>query len=596
MASISREESARVKPGHYCYRCEDLGIAGSEWQWEKPLSNWICSNLSQHDRLPGDRGLTSEVSDPGETWQIAKPKKARLDLYRIPPKEDAQPWPLYYLDPGHQVLITPDGQSQALDTTAIVPLLEMVARDPKQRVLVVGGDDATNSLKREWCGQAARAGWEVIDQHKDRKLLLFKRAGQQVNMYASALWFSHIPDADTLKAAYEQLENLLRMQFNLKSYHLVSTPTKAGKDLLLHSLPFEKVYPALPEAERELLYTIGYQGRMETIKLPTRVSIDDLYCLDGTFMYAACVAHLPVGEFLHDKPGDTAPRSEDRYIPGFYRATFRIPDDWAHIGLIKTSKERYESPDSQRYPNKPGMLITNWVSYEELYLAQSQGWEVTVHERLIFPDTHRITDPLATWIKHLRQIREAAKRGAYGRLSSYIADGDRAITLGTVGTFNRHQVVERHTVTYAEAGRIPAGVQALPQPYGIDYWLPKRLAATKWSHPEWALTAWGRARAKLARVALQLPYDSLLALRTDGIWTNARPGAYDNRDKLIADDDPERAKKLLTPGSWRVKNEYHASKAAPDSNAAMVSLIQELRATQEDQVAEFETDTEGDEE
>src|SRR5260370_26622572 len=141
------------KPGAYCYRCEDLGIAGSEWQWEKPLSNWICSNFSQHDHthLPGNRGLTSVLgaSDPSETYQVEKTKKTRLDLYRIPPKEDARPWLLYYLDPAHQVLITPDRSRQELDTTAIVPLLEQVAREPKQRILVVGGDDATNSLKRE---------------------------------------------------------------------------------------------------------------------------------------------------------------------------------------------------------------------------------------------------------------------------------------------------------------------------------------------------------------------------------------------------------------------------------------------------------------
>ncbi len=580
MNSIS---PSRPKPDHPCYRCEQPDT----WVYDRLMGNWRCRRCYPDKNDPP---IGSETDEP------AKPKKDRLDLYRIPPKEDARPWPLYYLDPGRKALITPDGSRQELDTTAIVPLLELVARDSKQRVLIVGGDDATNSLKREWCGQAAKAGWEVIDQHKDRRLLLFKRNGQQVNMYASALWFSHIPDADTLKAAYEQLERLLRTQFNLKNYHLVSTPTKAGKDLLLHSLPFEKVYPALPEAERELLYSIGYQGRMETIKLPERETISDLYCLDATFQYAACVAHLPVGEFLHDKPGDIAPRSEDRYIPGFYRATFRIPDNWAHIGLIKTPKERYESPDAQRYPNKPGTIITNWVSYEEMYLAQAHGWEVTIHERLIWPDTHKITDPLATWIKHLRHIREAAKQGTYGKLSPYIADGDRAITLGVIGAFNRHRAAERHTVSYAEAGRIPTGAPYLTRPYGIDYWLPKQLTATKWAHPEWSLTAWGRARAKLAAMALQLPYDSLLALRTDGIWTDTRPGTYDNRGKLIADDDPERAKKLLAPGSWRVKNEYHTAKAAPSSNAAMVSLIQELRATQEDQVAEFETDTEGDEE
>jgi len=37
--------------------------------------------------------------------------------------------------------------------------------------------------------------------------------------------------------------------------------------------------------------------------------------------------------------------------------------------------------------------------------------------------------------------------------------------------------------------------------------------------PQWSAWVWGMARWKLNKAALSLPYEQLVALRTDGIWT-----------------------------------------------------------------------------
>jgi hypothetical protein len=496
---------------------------------------------------------------------------------------------LYFLDRGNKELIHGD-VTISLENVRLSTILELVQGNGSHSIFVVGGDNAANSISREWLNEVVSYGWTITDQHKDRKLIICKRDKQKITLYASSLWFANIPDGHTAKSAYKQLGNVLRDEFKLPQFELMSTPTKAGKDLILRTLPFKADYPVLAEKEMRQLHAIAYQGRLETFST-LQIDLQDIYCLDGTFMYAACLARLPVGICVHDSPSPE-PNTDDRYIPAFYLATFTVPANWYHIGLIKRPKERHESPDAQSYPNTPGTIITNWVSYEEMYLAIRHGWKVEIHERIIWPETHRTPDPLATWIKHMRLIRTSGKQGKYGDLSPYVADGVRAMTLGPVGAFNRHYAFERHSVPTSEANKVPQGAPFQLVGTRVDYWLKHELPVTKWSHPEWSLCVWGRARAKIASMALQLPYDSLLALRTDGIWVNRKPDEYDSRGNLIESNDSERGGKLLTPGSWRVKEEYHRQVQSPQTNAQFVRVMQDLREAKADEVNEWETESE----
>ena len=65
--------------------------------------------------------------------------------------------------------------------------------------------------------------------------------------------------------------------------------------------------------------------------------------------------------------------------------------------------------------------------------------------------------------------------------------------------------------------------------------------------PHWAAWIWGNARTRLTRAALALPFDSIMALRTDGIWTT-----YD-----VSQDENPIWQDTGKPGSWRKKYELH---------------------------------------
>jgi hypothetical protein len=181
-----------------------------------------------------------------------------------------------------------------------------------------------------------------------------------------------------------------------------------------------------------------------------------------------------------------------------------------------------------------------------LALAIDNGWHIKIHERIVWP--HPDTDPLATWRKNLVELRSEVD-------DSLLQAAIRSIVLHTIGSFHSYLTFEeRHT---------PIG-QMLPDSYpkgSFDRLLAPTIRENVWREvkplsspdrqkfvrPEWSATVWGRARRRLSDFALQLPFEDIVCLMTDCVWSASLP-------EWVSTDDNVKPgvfrKKDYIPGSW----------------------------------------------
>src|SRR5205085_2209322 len=117
---------------------------------------------------------------------------------------------------------------------------------------------------------------------------------------------------------------------------LQSTPATTGRVLWLKSIPAGTEWEPLPADVQELIRSTSGQARREVRRVGG--TIDGLVCLDGRFMYAACVWGLGAGLVAHDDQQLTAADFVrggcHRQVRGRYRVRFAVPGDWRHVGLL----------------------------------------------------------------------------------------------------------------------------------------------------------------------------------------------------------------------------------------------------------------------
>jgi len=233
-----------------------------------------------------------------------------------------------------------------------------------------------------------------------------------------------------------------------------------------------------------------------------------------------------------------------------------VPRDWAHIGILPC-REQGETT----YPHEPGREFYGWCTGAEVQVALVHGWQVWASDLIHWPDTGR-HDVMGVWIKQLRSLRERAERQvlAGDRLAPLVVAALRNLVVHTVGSWNRVSRIDEGYVPYGQEATIPAGGIPLPDALG---WAWKRnvLRLDEWSHPEWFGTVAGRVRAKLAKMALQLPPQDIVRMATDGMLITDRPP-----ESLVTD--------LGTPGSWRVKWHLPFPLAAPRSQGEVNAILE----------------------
>jgi hypothetical protein len=416
-----------------------------------------------------------------------------------------------------------------------------------ETVYIVGCFNAASTPKIEWF--AAPLGWERSSYHRNPLIAVYKRDRQRVHIYGSAQWFGECMDLQLVRRAYSRLRALLKGNFG-DAVNIMGTPARTGLDLIERSLPeriVDKVtgqrepyvWPVLPEDIRQVIeHNIG-QGRMEMLRQgPNTPQVDKLYIEDAFWMYAACCRRLPSPPVQHDMISEFA-----GYRQGFYRAEFQVPVGWSHIGLLPTW-----NPRDRRtiWPSRPSTYwYTSYCGAEELRLALEKEWPVRIKERWLFAEGDGLAvDPLRNWIDKLRQIRAACTDEREGAdLGPLLRGAIRSICIKAIGGLHRkgrYQVVETPLRRLAD---IPDDADIIWRTETHIRWrkpIPLDPSMAHFAHPEWSACIWWRSRARLARAALELPRETIIALRSDALaltfdpgWRGERPGEF--RLKRVVD-------------------------------------------------------------
>lgn len=470
-------------------------------------------------------------------------------------------------------------QTLTLDGPRASDLLGFVAslRDQERprTVYVCGGDAAATTPPVSWWQEPLAAGWALSHWHNaaDRRTGVYEREGVTLDLRMAAPWFGASVAALDPAACLDAWRLLLRQLRGVfgNQTTLLTTPAMTGLEALEASLPYGVAAPTLDSELREFLTGITTQGRRELFSPFTR-TFRELTEIDARWMYAACLHHLPTGPVLRDATPEFA-----GYTPGFYLVQATVPSAWNHLGLLPDLATLDDRTDGVLYPRRPRQRFWSWATGAEVLLARQMGWRLHIHQRILWPETERRPDLAKVWITQLRSLRALAL--AQGTPASALAAGAyRHLVLDVVGRWYAREREEHGVLPLERLSELPRG--AIPhierdQTTGRDIalwtrWAPQAPALLKYSHPEWAATVWGRARARLAREALRYPFASLVALRTDGIWTTAN--AY---DLAIRDDDP-------APGAWRVKSYLQGPEFWPTSEAQLIELMRRARGSEDD--------------
>jgi hypothetical protein len=409
-------------------------------------------------------------------------------------------------------------------------------------------------------------GLQVKKYLSKRKSATVDYKSKRTHLYPISAWFD-LPPGQHLEHAikgHRLLQEMLEKQFQPKqtlmgpSEHfpieVLATPGQMGADLLKRSLPYNQVYEPLPDEIAMLLLEHVTQGRIETLYHGAE-QITDLHYYDGRWMYAACTRHVPTGCVQHDTVNEYVP-----YVPGLYRVKARVPDTWGHIGLLPLKQA-----DHYVYPRVPKQDFETWATSHEIALALRHNWTVQIQERILWPETARKPEPLRTWTEKLVTLRMSIANTYPDPYKDMLKAAIRNIMLHTIGTFFKH-MVESDCYT-SDPDLIPEeSTSEIRLESGIwKYTLPEKLSPLQraLSQPQWAMDIWGKARARLAQHALQVPFEQLIALRVDGIWTNC-PVEYPDNGK---------------PGQFIAKPVKKTTGLAwPKNTTAMVQLVQKVKA------------------
>ncbi len=490
-------------------------------------------------------------------------------LERRRPREYSQL--AYWYNPVNGIVILPDGTKVTLQkNTPLTVLLDKIEEHVKRKyhnkkavLFLVAGrliqNRVKNGLREEWFD--VYHGWERKKLLWDKLYAEYEHNGFDIHLCGTGNYFGEELDIDAMREALNALEKRLEKVFNAEGCKLLGdTPAQSGRELLIITIPKEQKYPRLPDDLLEMINHNFGQGRIETFS-PKRETLENVWVLDARFMYASCVSHLPVGPMYHDnrnkflgvyrKDGKLARDA----MPGIYNVTVQVPEWHRHVGLLKSGRAR-TIEESGYYPNTPGEVFTNWTTSAELANAFNHGWSeyIQINERIVWPETDKITDPLALWKRKLVDLREEIEqelmRHPDDKVLALQKDALRSISLHTIGSFHRFATIETRFTPRDELPLLKNphrgiakwkrknGVLGLEWPEAIPFSGKERQGFIR---PEWSAIVWGRARASLAEFALRLKSDSIISLRTDSVWY------ADNPPEFIEREDTKR------PGCFRVK-------------------------------------------
>ena len=528
-----------------------------------------------------DRELPSiPVGERGDAWMVAA-----KDLVSVRPKFTQQVWDTAFLDAETGMLVhkantgrVDVGSRSAADILAAV---SAVLPESVERIYITGGDPWHRDAERfphltdavvDWLN-APVPGWTVASgkgqaKGKDRLAGHFvherlpigrwQQGSRHLELCPIGSWFDpEGSDPATVRDAFVLVWKALHEHWS--DVVLMGSPARTGRDLWSRTIPtkagakWADGFPVMSSEIRGLLHATAGQGRAELIT-PPRVpqQLPQITELDRTFAYAKHTWIGAVGVPQRVSAVTFASWSEKEQVnalfrPSHWQIRVTIPQDWNHVGLLPAPVTGEAAWD---YPHEGGRSFTTWAGGAEVNLALRNHlapWKVEILDGLVWESG----SPLREWADKLKdawsklQTRAVMHADERERTASHLAArAVRNILLYGVGAFAQRPRVNTGTVPVGEEHRVPAGAQLIASDGQTITWERTTFAPDPYAHPEWAAGVWSGARAGLLSMkmrednisvgALHLPPGSIVAFRTDAIYTTAdvewpyhgQPGDY----------------------------------------------------------------------
>lgn len=414
------------------------------------------------------------------------------------------------------------------DGLPLSELLAQAARTGAKKLFLCGSKALAT---REYFEEPIKAGWEFARPFIFGFRSPVYRAGESAFAFTGTevsvklVSESWLPGCEDMRVAIPAWNALKAEWAKETDIPLLSTPSKTGQALLWESLPKGVNFPALPDDLATLIRGISPQHRLERLS-----ESEATHAYDGRWMYAGCclVDRQPIGEAR--KTGGFIP-----YQPGWHHVKIRIPQTWAHIGLIPRPCE-IGGERVWDYPNKPGEIVQAWVSEPELTLALSRGWEIIQHIDGYAFDKGK---PLQTWARKLIDMRSRLQEvvDSYGATPDtravyrFAAAAPREILNHTIGSFHANTFEREGVVTKREWTE-------LKERFGLGHKNLRIVERFRGGNlrvtypavhqdrlsiymPHWSAQIWALERAWVAKHALMCDPASLVGIRGDCIYSVA---------------------------------------------------------------------------
>jgi len=420
------------------------------------------------------------------------------------------------------------------------PLSSLLAKNNGDKLFLCGSLDA---MTREYMLEPLDNGWEIegtfVFKHRTaiyyNRMPPTKRVTVKLTSHRES-WFPGCEDAGVAFHAWTAFASEWP-----KDVPILSTPAATGKALLWENFPKGQSFPALPDDLARSIRAWSPQHRIQALQ---RYLVDlesegiepkDCIQYDGRWMYAAMCGldRFPIGEPRHAE-GFTP------YVPGWYDVTIRIPETWAHVGLIPILEDTGTAGvRAWRYPSEPGRVFRAWVAEPELTLAiegvkkfDLPAWEIMdFHDGYCFEKGR----PLVNWAQTLIEMRHRMQEvvDSYGATPDtrtayrFAAAAVRQILNHTIGAIHKNEY-QRETfisddnfrIWRRENPRLAQGEDVLRVEGG--YMVPCFVADNSPLSifmPHWSGTIYSLARARVAEWALLCDPSTLVKIHGDAIYS-----------------------------------------------------------------------------
>lgn len=528
---------------------------------------------------PGEERALPSIPDgaAGDRWFHAEPGLAsQRPNFRQADRQTV------FLDAASGVLVGRGGTVQLdLGRASVAEILTAVyARVPAEveRIYITGGDPWHRDAERHqwkkdavagWLNGPLPEGWQVESSRgKDRLAGHLVHPNNPVGRWqfgpnrhteirSVGEWFdADGADPGIVREAFLLLWHALRKHW--PDVVLMGSPSQTGRDLWSRTIPaktgakWADGYPVMSQEIRGLLHATAGQGRTELItppRVPERVP--GWYELDRTFAYAKHTWTSGVGVPRRMTAAAFSALSEKEQVsalfaPSHWQVRVTVPRDWDHVGILPAPAP---GERAWHYPYEGGRTFTTWAGGAEVNLALRnplQPWRVEILDGLVWEKG----DPLKGWSNSLKEAWQALRAQAElvgddrQRRAAFLASrGVRSIHLYGIGTFAQRPRITTGSVELGANGQtpeIPDGARLTGSSGTHVTWERNAgFGRDQYAHPEWAAGVWSAARAALLSTrtgakdpdtgqplkagALHLPAGSILAFRTDAIYSTVRP-------------------------------------------------------------------------